>query len=83
MRSKTCKTCLLRPHLDEGDGAVHVAVAVAEHAAVEGVDVRGGGVLLLHGLERDVLAPLELDQVLQAVHQLEGPCAVTTLRPVT
>mmetsp|Transcript_27002 Transcript_27002/g.58925 ORF Transcript_27002/g.58925 Transcript_27002/m.58925 type:complete len:550 (+) Transcript_27002:119-1768(+) len=59
--------------LDERDGAVHVAVAVAEDAAVEGVDVGGGGVLLLHGLQRDVLAALELDQVLQAVHQLQGP----------
>eukprot|EP00968_Pinguiococcus_pyrenoidosus_P004830 scaffold310_cov307-Pinguiococcus_pyrenoidosus.AAC.5 len=57
--------------LHERHGAVHLAVAVTHDASVDGVHEDRLAVLLLHALNRDVLSALELDQVLQAVDNLQ------------
>mmetsp|Transcript_27276 Transcript_27276/g.79493 ORF Transcript_27276/g.79493 Transcript_27276/m.79493 type:complete len:244 (-) Transcript_27276:1519-2250(-) len=57
--------------LDKGHGAVHVAVAIAHETSIDTVDVDALAVGGLHRLDGNVLAALELDQVLESVHDLE------------
>mmetsp|Transcript_46528 Transcript_46528/g.149453 ORF Transcript_46528/g.149453 Transcript_46528/m.149453 type:complete len:393 (+) Transcript_46528:159-1337(+) len=71
-RSRRPLLQLRKVRLDEGDRPVHLAVAKAEEAPVHGVDVDGSGILLLHGLDRDVLATLQLDQILDPVNDHQG-----------
>eukprot|EP00038_Savillea_parva_P004846 m.143631 g.143631 ORF g.143631 m.143631 type:complete len:374 (+) comp11593_c0_seq17:2109-3230(+) len=62
-------------HVGLGDhhGSVHVAVCHHHHPTVDGVDVDGLAVLLLHVLNGDILAPSKFHEVLEPVHNLNGP----------
>mmetsp|Transcript_67183 Transcript_67183/g.174937 ORF Transcript_67183/g.174937 Transcript_67183/m.174937 type:complete len:220 (+) Transcript_67183:149-808(+) len=77
---------LMGIRLHECNRPIHVAVAVAHDATVNAVDIRRGAILFLHGLYGDVLATLELHEVLHAVHDHKGPICgqhahITRMKP--